>query len=63
MRHLRRAATVVAQHDANMVRFNRRFLAFAREYNFVPRFDQRNLVRFVLSPTLRRESSFIFANF
>ena len=30
-------ATVVAEHEANLVRFNPRFLAFAREYNFVPR--------------------------
>jgi len=30
-------ATVVAEHHANLVRFNPRFLAFAREYNFVPR--------------------------
>ena len=30
-------ATAVAEHDGNLVRFNPRFLAFAREYNFVPR--------------------------
>src|SRR6266478_8244846 len=27
----------VAEHDGNLVRFNPRFLAFAREYNFIPR--------------------------
>lgn len=30
-------ATVVAEHDGNLVRFNPRFLGFAREYGFVPR--------------------------
>jgi hypothetical protein len=30
-------ATAVAEHDGNLVRFNPRFLGFAREYNFVPR--------------------------
>jgi transposase len=30
-------ATVVAEHEGNLVRFNPRFLAFAREYTFVPR--------------------------
>ena len=30
-------ATAVAEHDGNLVRFNPRFLAFAREYNFLPR--------------------------
>jgi transposase len=30
-------ATVVAEHDRPLVRFHPRFLAFAREYNFVPR--------------------------
>lgn len=30
-------ATVVAEHDNPLVRFQPRFLAFAREYNFVPR--------------------------
>jgi transposase len=30
-------ATVVAEHEGNLVRFNPRFLAFAREYGFVPR--------------------------
>lgn len=30
-------ATVVAEHDNPLVRFHPRFLAFAREYNFVPR--------------------------
>lgn len=30
-------ATAVAQHDGNLVRFNPRFLAFAREYGFIPR--------------------------
>ncbi len=30
-------ATAVAEHDGNLVRFNPRFLAFAREYGFIPR--------------------------
>ena len=30
-------ATVVAEHDGNLVRFHPRFLAFAREYSFLPR--------------------------
>ena len=30
-------ATAVAEHDGRLVRFHPRFLAFAREYNFVPR--------------------------
>jgi hypothetical protein len=30
-------ATAVAEHDGNLVRFNPRFLAFAREYSFIPR--------------------------
>lgn len=30
-------ATVVAEHDNPLVRFHPRFLAFAREYNFIPR--------------------------
>ena len=30
-------ATVVAEHDGNLVRFHPRFLAFAREYDFIPR--------------------------
>jgi len=30
-------ATAVAEHDGNLVRFHLRFLAFAREYNFMPR--------------------------
>jgi transposase len=30
-------ATVVAEHEGKLVRFNPRFLAFAREYGFVPR--------------------------
>ena len=30
-------ATAVAEHDGNLVRFQPRFLAFAREYNFLPR--------------------------
>jgi transposase len=30
-------ATVVSEHDGNLVRFHPRFLAFAREYGFVPR--------------------------
>jgi transposase len=30
-------ATAVAEHDGNLVRFNPRFLGFAREYGFVPR--------------------------
>jgi len=30
-------ATAVAEHDGNLVRFQPRFLAFAREYNFFPR--------------------------
>ena len=30
-------ATAVAEHEGNLVRFNPRFLAFAREYNFIPR--------------------------
>jgi transposase len=30
-------ATVVAEHDNPFVRFHPRFLAFAREYNFIPR--------------------------
>jgi len=30
-------ATAVAEHDGNLVRFNPRFLAFARECGFVPR--------------------------
>src|SRR5881296_3927534 len=29
--------TVVAEHEGNLVRFNPRFLAFAREYSFIPR--------------------------
>ena len=29
--------TVVAEHDGRLIRFNPRFLAFAREYNFYPR--------------------------
>jgi transposase len=29
--------TVVAEHEGNLVRFNPRFLGFAREYGFVPR--------------------------
>jgi transposase len=30
-------ATAVAEHEGNLVRFNPRFLGFAREYGFVPR--------------------------
>ena len=30
-------ATVVSEHDGNLVRFHPRFLAFAREYGFIPR--------------------------
>ena len=30
-------ATAVAEHEGNLVRFNPRFLAFAREYSFIPR--------------------------
>ena len=30
-------ATVVAEHDGNLVRFHPRFLSFAREYGFIPR--------------------------
>lgn len=30
-------ATAVAEHEGNLVRFNPRFLAFAREYTFIPR--------------------------
>jgi len=30
-------ATAVAEHDGNLVRFQPRFLAFARQYNFFPR--------------------------
>jgi transposase len=30
-------ATAVAEHDGNLVRFHPRFLAFAREYDFLPR--------------------------
>ena len=30
-------ATAVAEHDGNLVRFQPRFLAFAREYSFLPR--------------------------
>jgi transposase len=30
-------ATAVAEHDGNLVRFHPRFLAFAREYSFLPR--------------------------
>jgi transposase len=30
-------ATVVSEHDGNLVRFHPRFLAFARDYGFVPR--------------------------
>jgi len=30
-------ATAVAEHEGNLVRFNPRFLAFAREYAFIPR--------------------------
>lgn len=30
-------ATAVAEHDGNLVRFNPRFLAFAREFGFLPR--------------------------
>ena len=30
-------ATAVAEHDGNLVRFNPRFLAFARECGFIPR--------------------------
>jgi transposase len=30
-------ATAVAEHDGNLVRFQPRFLGFAREYNFLPR--------------------------
>ena len=29
--------TAVAEHDGNLVRFHPRFLAFAREYRFLPR--------------------------
>src|ERR1043166_1966800 len=30
-------ATAVAEHEGNLVRFHPRFLAFAREFNFIPR--------------------------
>jgi transposase len=30
-------ATAVAEHDGRLVRFNPRFLTFAREFNFYPR--------------------------
>jgi transposase len=30
-------ATAVAEHEGNLVRFNPRFLGFAREYRFIPR--------------------------
>jgi transposase len=30
-------ASVVAEHEGNLVRFNPRFLGFAREYGFIPR--------------------------
>jgi len=30
-------ATAVAEHEGNLVRFNPRFLGFAREYEFIPR--------------------------
>jgi hypothetical protein len=30
-------ATAVAEHDGNLVRFQPRFLAFARQYSFLPR--------------------------
>ncbi len=30
-------ATAVAEHEGNLVRFNPRFLAFARDYGFIPR--------------------------
>ena len=30
-------ATAVAEHEGNLVRFNPRFLGFAREYGFIPR--------------------------
>ena len=30
-------ATAVAEHEGNLVRFNPRFLAFAREFGFIPR--------------------------
>jgi transposase len=30
-------ATAVAEHEGNLVRFHPRFLAFAREYGFIPR--------------------------
>lgn len=30
-------ATAVAEHEGNLVRFNPRFLGFAREYDFIPR--------------------------
>ena len=30
-------ATVVSEHDGNLVRFHPRFLAFARDYGFIPR--------------------------
>lgn len=30
-------ATAVAEHEGNLVRFNPRFLSFAREYSFIPR--------------------------
>lgn len=30
-------ATAVAEHDGRLIRFNPRFLAFAREFNFYPR--------------------------
>jgi len=30
-------ASAVAEHEGNLVRFNPRFLAFAREYGFIPR--------------------------
>jgi transposase len=30
-------ATAVAEHEGNLVRFNPRFLAFTREYGFIPR--------------------------
>ena len=30
-------ASAVAHHEGNLVQFNPRFLAFAREYGFIPR--------------------------
>ena len=30
-------ATAIAEHDGHLVRFHPRFLAFAREYSFLPR--------------------------